>query len=56
MTLTIDSKTDVYSRPNARFNNDGTLEIRASAVGNCRRALWYEATGHEVTTPAATTL
>ena len=51
MTLTIDSKTDVYSRPNARFNGDGTLEIRASAVGNCRRALWYEATGHQVTNP-----
>ena len=55
MTLTIDNPTDVYSRPNARFNGDGTLEIRASAVGNCRRALWYEATGREVTNPAATT-
>ena len=42
MTTTIESKTDVYSRPNARFDADGTLEIRASAVGNCRRALWYE--------------
>ena len=42
MTTTIDSKTDVYSRPNARFGADGTLEIRASAVGNCRRALWYD--------------
>ena len=51
MTTTIDSKTDVYSRPNARFGDDGTLEIRASAVGNCRRALWYEATGHQVTNP-----
>ena len=51
MTTTIDSKTDVYSRPNARFHGDGALEIRASAVGNCRRALWYEATGHEVTNP-----
>ena len=51
MTATIDSKTDVYSRPNARFSDDGTLEIRASAVGNCRRALWYEATGHQVTNP-----
>ena len=51
MTMTIDSKTDVYSRPNARFDADGTLEIRASAVGNCRRALWYTATGHEVTNP-----
>ena len=51
MTLTIDTNTDVYSRPNARFDADGTLEIRASAVGNCRRALWYEATGQEVTNP-----
>ena len=51
MTTTFDSKTDVYSRPNARFGDDGTLEIRASAVGNCRRALWYEATGREVTNP-----
>ena len=49
--MTIDTKTDVYSRPNARFDADGTLEIRASAVGNCRRALWYTATEHEVTNP-----
>ena len=51
MTTTIDQQADVYSRPNARFGGDGTLEIRASAVGNCRRALWYEATGHQVTNP-----
>ena len=52
MTTTIDhNKADVYSRPNARFDGDGQLEIRASAAGNCRRALWYEATGHEVTNP-----
>ena len=51
MTITIDNQTDVYSRPNARLGGDGTLEIRASAVGNCRRALWYEATGWEVTNP-----
>ncbi|MYE40823.1 MAG: hypothetical protein F4X27_11450 [Chloroflexi bacterium] len=51
MTTTIDRQTDVYSRPNARFNGDGALEIRASAVGNCRRALWLEATGHQVTNP-----
>ena len=48
MTTTIDhSKADVYSRPNARFDGDGQLEIRASAAGNCRRALWYAATGSE---------
>ncbi len=51
MSITMDKQTDVYSRPNARFNGDGTLEIRASAVGNCRRALWFEATGHLVTNP-----
>ena len=52
MTTTIDhNKADVYSRPNARFDGDGQLEIRASAAGNCRRALWYEATWHEVTNP-----
>ena len=52
MTTTIDhNKADVYSRPNARFDGDGQLEIRASAAGNCRRSLWYEATGYEVTNP-----
>ena len=51
MTIAIDNLTDVYSRPNARFGEGGILEIRASAVGNCRRALWYEATGREVTNP-----
>ena len=42
-------RAGAYSRPAARFDDDGSLEIRASAVGNCRRALWYEATGHEPT-------
>ena len=51
MTTTIENRTDVYSRPNARFGEDGTLEIRASAVGNCRRALWYEANEYPVTNP-----
>ncbi len=51
MTITIDNPIDAYSRPNARFGEGGILEIRASAVGNCRRALWYEATGWEVTNP-----
>ena len=41
MATTID-KADAYSRPNARFDEDGQLEIRASASGNCRRALWYD--------------
>ena len=42
---------DVYSRPKAEFDQDGVLEVRASAAGDCRRALWYEATGSEVTNP-----
>ena len=50
-TKTMDGKADVYSRPNARFDADGQLEIRASAAGNCRRSLWYAATGHEITNP-----
>ncbi len=49
MATTID-KADAYSRPNARFDADGQLEIRASASGNCRRALWYTATGHRPST------
>ena len=42
---------DPYSRPAAQFTEDGVLEIRASAAGDCRRALWYAATGHPVTNP-----
>ena len=49
MTTIIDTKEAIYSRPNARFGADGTLEIRASTVGNCRRALWYEANEYPVT-------
>ena len=49
MTTTIENRTDVYSRPNARFGEDGTLEVRASAAGNCRRALWFEANQYPVT-------
>ena len=44
-------RAEVFSRPAARFDGDGNVEVRASAVGNCRRALWYEATGHEPTNP-----
>ena len=57
MTNTIETDTtvaaDPYSRPNAQFTEDGVLEIRASAMGDCRRALWYAATGHPVTNPTA---
>ena len=50
MTTDID-RAEVFSRPNARFDEDGQLEIRASSVGNCRRALWYSATGYQPTNP-----
>ena len=57
MTTTIETDAEVhadpYSRPNAQFREDGVLEVRASAVGDCRRALWYAATSHPVTNPPA---
>ncbi|MXY35844.1 MAG: hypothetical protein F4Y54_03580 [Dehalococcoidia bacterium] len=40
-----------YERPNAHFDWEGHLEVRASAATNCRRALWYAATGHEPAPP-----
>ncbi len=43
-------QADAYSRPAARFE-DGQLDIRASALGQCRRALWYAATEQPVTNP-----
>ena len=52
MTTTIDiDRAEVFSRPAARFNDDGELEVRASSAMGCRRALWYAATGHTVTNP-----
>ena len=50
MTTTDRTSLDVFSRPAARFTDDG-LEIRASALGRCRRALWYTATERPVTNP-----
>ena len=50
MTTDID-RADVFSRPAARFDEDGQLEIRASSALGCRRALWYAATGYEPTNP-----
>ena len=52
MTTDID-RAEVLSRPAAQFDEDGNLEIRASAAGNCRRALWYSATGYEPTNPTS---
>ncbi len=51
MTTTLNTSTDVYNRPTARFDRDGRLEVRASALGRCRRALWYAATEQPVTNP-----
>ena len=50
MTTDID-RAEVFSRPAARFDEDGQLEIRASAALGCRRSLWYAATGCEPTNP-----
>ncbi len=41
---------NTYSRPAARFQ-DGRLDVRASALGQCRRALWYAATEQPITNP-----
>jgi len=49
-TQTID-RADVFSRPAARFDQDGNIEVRASAVRSCRRALWYAATDYLPTNP-----
>ena len=43
-TETID-RAEVFSRPAARFDADGNIEVRASSALGCRRALWYAATG-----------
>ena len=39
-------RAEVFSRPAARFDEDGQLEVRASSALGCRRALWYAATGY----------
>ena len=51
MVTTIDDRAEVFSRPAARFDADGNLEVRASSALGCRRALWYAATGYEPTNP-----
>ena len=45
-TLIRDGRSEAFSRPSAEFHPDETLEVRASAALNCRRALWYAATGY----------
>ena len=51
MVTTSDDRAEVFSRPAARFDADGNIEVRASAVANCRRALWYAATNYKPTNP-----
>ena len=51
MVTTIDDRAEVFSRPAARFDADGNMEVRASSALGCRRALWYAATGYEPTNP-----
>ena len=51
MVTTIDERAEVFSRPAARFDDDGNMEVRASSALGCRRALWYAATGYEATNP-----
>ena len=51
METTIDDRAEVFSRPAAQFDEDGNIEVRASAALGCRRALWYAATEYEPTNP-----
>ena len=50
ITASLDRAT-TFSRPAARFDDDGSIEVRASAALNCRRSLWFAATGHSPTNP-----
>ena len=47
-----DNTTNPYNRPMAKFTGD-RIEVRASALGRCRRALWYSATEQPVTNPTS---
>ena len=51
MTTTTTDRAEVYSRPAARFDEDGNLELRASSALGCRRSLWYAATNYTPTNP-----
>ena len=53
MVTTTTDRAEVFSRPAARFDDDGNIEVRASAALGCRRSLWYSATGYEPTHPAS---
>ncbi len=51
MVTTTDDRAGGFSRPAAQINEDGNIEVRASAALGCRRALWYSATGFRPTNP-----
>ena len=51
MTTETMDRAEVFSRPAARFDDDGNMEVRASSALGCRRALWYSATGYQPTNP-----
>ena len=51
MVTTTTDRAEVFSRPAARFDDGGNIEVRASAALGCRRSLWYAATGYEPTNP-----
>ena len=51
MTTETTDRAEVFSRPAARFDADGNIEVRASSALGCRRALWYAATNYEPTNP-----
>ena len=51
MTTETTERAEVFSRPAARFDADGNIEVRASAALGCRRALWYAATEYAPTNP-----
>ena len=53
MSDTSTTTNNPYHRPMARFTDDGRLEVRASALGRCRRALWYAATEQPITNPTS---
>ena len=50
-TTTDTGRAEVFSRPAARFDDDGNLVVRASSALGCRRSLWYSATGYQPTNP-----
>ena len=51
METTTTDRAEVFSRPAARFDDDGNIEVRASSALGCRRALWYAATEYAPTNP-----